>query len=221
MSKNDNGAIMKQDTGTQRAAAGGKRIVSRTDTAAAMILAVAAAAAATVLAVYRIADYLTGPVTLTLPVITTQLSPTDLSLGAEAHYTSVEAVIPRVPGSEAAALAWGEALDLLAVLAVLALMFLLAFRLRRNVLFTAGSAWIIVFCGTVLALAGSAGQAVDTVARTRLADSIGLDQGTGNEYVLFAGTFSFAPAVAGLLLVLVAGAFQYGRRLQRDTEGLI
>lgn len=213
---------MKQDTGTQRAAAGGKRIVSRKDTAAAMILAAACAAVATILAVYRIADYLTGPVTLTLPLITTQLGPTDLSLGAEAHYTSVEATIPRLPGPEAAALAWGEALDLLAVLAVLALMFLLAFRLRRRVLFSAGSAWIFVVCGAALALAGSAGQVVDGIARTRLADSIGLDQGAGNEYVLFVGTFSFvAPAVAGLFLILVAGAFQYGRRLQKDTEGLV
>ncbi|MET4058855.1 hypothetical protein ABIB35_000384 [Arthrobacter sp. UYP6] len=109
----------------------------------------------------------------------------------------------------------------MAVLAVLALIFLLAFRLRRKVLFTAGSAWVIAVCGTILALAGSAGQVIDTIGRTRLGDAIGLDQGTGSGYAIFVGTFSFAPLVAGLLLILVAAAFQYGRRLQNDTQGLI
>lgn len=212
---------MRQDIGTIRAAAGGNRIVSRKDTAAAMLLAVVAAVAAIVLTVWRITGYFNGPVTLTLPLISKQLSPTDLSLGAEARYTSAEATIPQLPRPEAAALAWSEALNLLTVLAVLALLFLLAFRLRRHLLFTAHSAWTIVSCGTVLALAGSASQVVDGMSRTRLADSIGLDQGTGGEYVLFVGTFSFAPAVAGLVLILVAGAFEYGRRLQKDTEGLV
>ena len=212
---------MKQDTGTQRAAAGGKRIVTRTDAMVAMILSVVAAAAATALAVWRIIGYFSGPVTLTLPLATTELSPMNLFLGAEAHYTTAEATIPLIPGNEASLLAWGEALDSVAVLAVLTLMFLLAFRLTRKSLFSAGSAWVIGVCGTILALAGSASQVIDTIGRTRLADAIGLDQGTGSGYTIFVGTFSFAPAVAGLLLILVAAAFQYGRRLQKDTEGLV
>ena len=212
---------MKQDTGTQRSAAGSKGMVSPTDAVVAMILSVVAAAAATALAVWRIIGYFSGPVTLTLPLATTELSPTNLSLGAQAHYTTAEATIPLIPGPENALLAWGEALNLVAVLAVLALMFLLAFRLRRKVLFTAGSAWVIAVCGTILALAGSAGQVIETLGRTRLGDVIGLDQGTGSEYPIFVGTFSFAPLVAGLVLIMVAAAFQYGRRLQKDTEGLI
>ncbi|MDN3480920.1 hypothetical protein QMA10_03145 [Arthrobacter sp. APC 3897] len=212
---------MKQNIGTQRSTAGGNGIVSRSDTATAMILAAAGAVAATVLSVRRIVGYFSGSTTLTLPLATDEFGPADLSLGAKASYASVDATVPQVPGAEAALLAWGEALNQVAVLAVLGLMFLLAFRLRRKVLFTAGSAWVIGACGVVLALAGSAGQVIDTIGRTRLADVIGVNGDAGAGYVLFVGSFSLAPAVAGLALVLVAGAFQYGRRLQKDTEGLV
>ena len=33
--------------------------------------------------------------------------------------------------------------------------------------------------------------------------------------------FNIAPLAIGLVLLLVAGVFQYGRRLQKDTEGLV
>jgi hypothetical protein len=212
---------MKQAIGTVRSAADGRKLVSRTDAAAAMLLSVIAAAATTARTASAVAGYFSGPVTLTLPLATAQVSPPGLAPGTEAHYASVEATVSTVPGNEAALLAWGDVLNQVAVLAVLALVFLLALRLRRNILFTAGSVWAIGSCGTVLALAGSAGQVLDAIGRTRLADTIGANGDTGNEYAIYVGTFSPAPAVAGLVLILVAGAFQYGRRLQHDAEGLI
>jgi hypothetical protein len=38
---------------------------------------------------------------------------------------------------------------------------------------------------------------------------------------LFSTEFDLWPLMVGLILVLVAGVFQYGRRLQKDTDGLV
>lgn len=117
--------------------------------------------------VSAVAGYFSGPVTLSLPLATTQLNPSGLAPGVQAHYSSVDATVPAVPGPEAALLAWGDILNQAGVLAALALVFLLALRLRPNVLFTSGSVWTVGTCGTVLALAGSARQVLDAIGRSR------------------------------------------------------
>lgn len=198
-----------------------KRVISATDAVALMITAVVLAVATTAAAVSGIVAYFAGPVTLTLPLATESPSPAGLRLGAEAHFTSVEAAIPVLPSAEAALLAWAGALNHLGLLAVLALLFLLAVRLRGENLFAAGSVWIVGSCGAVLAVAGSVGQVLDQIARSRLAEAIGVNARSAAEAISFTAHFNFAPATAGLILVLVAGVFQFGGRLQKDTEGLV
>jgi hypothetical protein len=39
--------------------------------------------------------------------------------------------------------------------------------------------------------------------------------------MVFIGHFNFVPVVAGVVLTLVAGVFQFGGRLRKDTEGLV
>lgn len=212
---------MKQTRDSTDHARSGTNLLSGAETMALMIAAVLAAAATTALAAARIEGYLHQAVTLTLPLATTEHAVSGLRLRAEAHYTSMEARLPAVPAPEAALLAWGEVLSQIGVLAVAGLVFLLAYRLRGEKLFTPGSAWITGACGATLALTGSAGQIVDTVGRTRLAALIEPEQEAGSAYVLFVGTFGFAPLVAGTVLLLVAAAFQFGGRLQKDTEGLV
>ncbi|MFF1253538.1 hypothetical protein ACFVYC_13695 [Pseudarthrobacter sp. NPDC058329] len=212
---------MKLARGAVRRTPGSKSIVSRADAMALMIISAVAAVATTAMTVSGIAAYFTGPVTLTLPLTTTRPAPTDLHLGAQAHFTSVETAIPALPTGEAALLAWSGALNQLSALAVMALLFLLAFRLRGENLFTAGSASVVGSCGAVLALAGSAGQVLDQVARGRLAEAIRVNARAAGESVTFMGSLNFAPVVAGFVLILVAGVFQFGGRLQKDTEGLV
>lgn len=195
--------------------------MSTADAVALMVISAAAAVAMTVLTACGIVAYFTGPVTLTLPLSTTQHAPSGIQLGAQAHFTSVEATIPALPAGEAALLAWAGTLSHLSTLAVLALLFLLAFRLRGAKLFTPASAWIIGACGAVLAAAGSAGQVLDQVARNRLAEALGINMRTAGEGIGFSAHFNAAPAVAGFVLILVAGVFQFGGRLQKDTEGLV
>ena len=200
-----------------RKQSGQRKMVSRADAVAIMTVAAIAAAATTVLTIAGIIATFAGPVTLTLPLHSSPQDPAGLELGATARFTAMEATIPALPSDEAALLAWAGVLGQVSVLAVAALLFLLALRLRGENLFTPASAWIVGACGVVLALAGSAGQVLDAVARTRVARLIAANgQSDG-----FAAGFNFTPLVAGVVLVLIAGVFQFGRRLQKDTEGLV
>lgn len=212
---------MKQAKGPVGAAQGGKQAVSRGDALALMIAAAVAAVATTAATVTGILDYFTGPVTLTLPLATKHQGPGSLHLGAEAHYTAVEAAIPVLPAAEATLLAWAGALNQVSILAVLSLAFLLAFQLRGENLFTAGSSAIIGACGVVLAVAGTLGQILDQAARSRLAEAIGANQRSAEESIIFMGNLNLTPSVAGSVLILIATAFEYGRRLKKDTEGLV
>jgi hypothetical protein len=212
---------MKLGSGAVRRTPGSKKVISRTDATALMLISAAAAVVTTALTAAGIAAYFSEPVTLTLPLSTSHSTPDGLRLGAEAHFTSVEATLPTLPAEEAVLLAWAGSLNQLSALAVMALLFLLAFRLRGENLFTAGSASVVGSCGAVLAVAGSAGQVLDQVARGRLAEAIGVNARAAGESVIFMGSFNFAPVVAGFVLILVAGAFQFGGRLQKDTEGLV
>ncbi|MFP5315109.1 MAG: hypothetical protein ACLGHS_07000 [Actinomycetes bacterium] len=200
---------------------GNKKVVSRVDAMALMIAAAVAAIASTALTVTGIIETFTGPVTLTLPVASTQQQLAGLQLGAEGRFTAVEVTLPAVPSDEAVLLVWAGVLSQVGILAVLVLLFLLAFRLRGENLFTPGSVWIVGACGAVLAIAGTAGQVIDSVARNRLAELVGANQRTPDESIIFMADFNIGPVMAGIVLVLVAGVFQFGLRLQKDAEGLV
>lgn len=200
-----------------RRPSGQRKVVSRTDAVAIMAIAAMVAAVTTFLTVTSIIATFAGPVTLTLPLHSSPQDPAGLELDTTARFTAMEATIPALPLGEAGLLAWASVLFQVSVLAVAALLFLLALRLRGENLFTPASAWIVGGCGVVLALAGSAGQVLDAIARTRVARLIAANGQTDG----FAADFNFAPMLSGIVLVLVAGVFQFGRRLQRDTEGLV
>jgi hypothetical protein len=212
---------MNKATGSAHATPASKKVVSRAEALWLMIAAAIAAVATTAAAVPGIMAYFAGPVTLTLPLTTTHQAATGLRLGATAHFGSVEATIPALPTSEATLLAWAGTLNLIGILAVLALLFVLAFRLRGENLFTAGSVWIIGSCGVVLAVAGTFGQVLDSAGRHRVAQAIGANDGGTGESIIFSAHFNVAPLVAGMVLILVAAVFQFGGRLQKDTEGLV
>jgi len=204
-----------------RRQSGKKKVVSRLDAVLIMTAAATAAVATTFLTVSGTIETFTGPVTLTLPLHSSHQSPTGLGMDSVARFTAMEATMPALPPGEAVLLAGAGVLNQVSFLAVTALLFLLAFRLRGENLFTPASAWIVGACGVVLALAGSVAQALDIAARTRIAELIGANQRTPGETIVFVSDFNIAPLLAGIVLVLVAGVFQFGRRLQRDTEGLI
>jgi len=199
----------------------GKKFVSRADAVFLMIASSAAAVLTTVLTVLGIVGYFTGPVTLVLPIASTQRTVSGLELESAGHFTALEATVPVLPAGPGELLAWGAALNQVGMLAILALVFVLAYRLRSSILFTPGSVWIVGACGAVLALAGTVGQILDGWGRARLAELIAANERTPGQSYSFSAQFDLWPLAVGLVLMLVAGVFQYGRRLQTDTEGLV
>ncbi|MDR6413361.1 hypothetical protein [Pseudarthrobacter sulfonivorans] len=199
----------------------GKKFVSRADAVFLMIASSAAAVLTTVLTVLGIVGYFTGPVTLELPIASTQRTVSGLELESAGHFTALEATVPVLPTGPGELLAWGAALNQVGMLAILALVFMLAYRLRSAILFSPGSVWIVGACGAVLALAGTVGQVLDGWGRARLAELIAANERTPGQSYSFSAQFDLWPLAVGLVLMLVAGVFQYGRRLQTDTEGLV
>ena len=212
---------MNEAKGEAQTTPSSKKVVSRAEALWLMLAAAVAAVVTTVVAVSNIVAYFSGPVTLTLPLATTHQAVTGLGLGAAGHFASIEATVPALPHAEATLMAWAGVLNLLGILAVLALLFVLAFRLRGENLFTAGSVWIIGACGAVLAVAGMFGQVLDSAGRHRVAQAIGANQGGAAEGIVFSANFNVGPLMAGMVLILVAAVFQFGGRLQKDTEGLV
>ena len=210
--------LTKNDT---RPDNGGKKVVSRADAVVFMIASAAVAVLTTVTTVAGIIGYTSGPVTLVLPVATANHAATGLLPGVTGHFTAMEATLPTLPSGPGELLAWADSLNQIGFLALLVLVFLLARRLRSETLFTSGSAWIVGACGAALTVFGTVGQILDSIARSRLAELIGANARTPGEAYSFSADFNLAPLVLGLVLVLVAGVFQFGRRLQQDTEGLV
>ncbi|WP_240721375.1 hypothetical protein [Pseudarthrobacter sp. NamE5] len=186
-----------------------------------MVASAIAAIATTAATVSGTVALFTGPVTLVLPVATPHQPATRLSLGAAGHFTSVEATIPVLPSGPALSLALAGFLNQVGILAILALVFLLAYRLQGNILFTAKSAHLVGAAGVVLAVSGIVGQVLDAVGRSRLAEMIGANARLSGESQVFSAEFDTAPLMLGIALLLVAAVFEYGRRLQKETEGLV
>ncbi len=200
---------------------GGKKFVSRADAIFLMVASSIVAVISTVLTIVGMVQSFTAPVTLELPISSTQRTVSGLELESTGHFTSLEATVPVLPEGPATLLAWGAALNQVGMLALLALIFVLAYRLYSAILFTTGSVWIVGACGAVLAVATTLGQVIDGRARIALAEMIGANGRAPGATYLFSTEFDLWPLMVGLILVLVAGVFQYGRRLQKDTDGLV
>ncbi|MGO4858919.1 hypothetical protein [Arthrobacter sp. 2MCAF14] len=200
---------------------GGTRAISAADAVAIIALAGVVALIFTMTTVADIVGRSSGSVTLSMPLESDGQDPLRLGGGATARYTRMEAAIPALPETEVTLLLWSSVLNLVGVLAVAGLVVLVTWRLWVGNLFTAGSAALIAACGAVLALAGSAGQILDSTARNRLAELIGANPRFPGESVVYVTDFNVVPLVAGASLVLIAGVFQFGRKLQKDTEGLV
>jgi hypothetical protein len=212
---------MKVTKDDRRPENGGKKVVSRADAVVFMIASATIALLTTGATIAGLIGYTSGPVTLVLPVATANHAATGLLPGVTGHFTAMEATLPTLPSGPGGLLAWADSLNQVGILALLALVFLLAHRLRSEALFTSGSAWIVGACGAALTLFGTGGQILDSIARSWLAELIGINARTTGAAFSFSADFNLAPLVLGLVLVLVAAVFQFGRRLQQDTEGLI
>jgi hypothetical protein len=100
-----------------------------------------------------------------------------------------------------------------------ALIALLAWRLLRgNGMFRRSLSITVIASGFVLTIGGILSQASVALAGGAAASVL---NGGGNGFWPLAGRFDPTLAVVGVVLLLVGLAFEYGSRLQKETEGLI
>jgi hypothetical protein len=99
-----------------------------------------------------------------------------------------------------------------------ALIALLSWRLLRGGLFRRSIARAVSAAGLILAIGGMISQAGVALAGGAAAKEL---NGGGYGFWPLAGRFDPTLAIFGIVLLLVGLAFEYGTRLQNDTEGLV
>ena len=99
-----------------------------------------------------------------------------------------------------------------------ALIALLSWRLLRGGLFRRSIARAVSAAGLILAIGGVISQAGVALASGAAAKEL---NGGGNGFWPLAGRFDPTLAIFGIVLLLVGLSFEYGARLQKETEGLV
>jgi hypothetical protein len=99
-----------------------------------------------------------------------------------------------------------------------ALIALLSWRLLRGGLFRRSISRAVSAAGVILAVGGMISQAGVAIAAGAAASEL---NGGGNGFWPLAGRFDPTLTVFGIVLLLVGLAFEYGTRLQNETEGLV
>ena len=102
--------------------------------------------------------------------------------------------------------------------ALCALIAILTWRLLRRGLFRRALANTVGAAGTVLATGSLVSQACIALAAAQATSEI---NGPGKGYWPIEATFDPTIPVFGIVLILVGIAFEYGARLQKETEGLV
>jgi len=111
--------------------------------------------------------------------------------------------------------------DLLGVLGVISLCIVVAWlcvRIFTGRPFTKAATWGIATAALVVMVGGLFSQAVRANAHFEVTDELGL---TAAGLPTFEMTIDLAPIGWALALAVIAGAFEIGQRMQRETEGLV
>jgi hypothetical protein len=104
--------------------------------------------------------------------------------------------------------------------AITASVALLAWRLLRGRAFRRSLSLTITFTGALLLIGGLVSGGVGLLASWMAADQLN-GRGTIEGFWPIIGTVDGTPLGIGVCLMLVGLAFEYGERLQRETEGLV
>ena len=104
--------------------------------------------------------------------------------------------------------------------AIAASVAVLAWRLLRGRTFRRSLSLTITFMGALLVIGGLVSGGVGVLASWMAADQLN-GNSTGGGFWPMVGTVDGTPLGIGVCLLLVGLAFEYGERLQHDTEGLV
>lgn len=127
------------------------------------------------------------------------------------------------PGGTSAQLyLWGTLTETLVVLAISVMVLLLCLKLLRRRPFTRSVTWFMGGVGVMLMVGGMVSQLLIAISRSLLVEGLRyLGPPNGVTVPDPSWTVDLTPIAAGFVLAVIAGAFEIGERMQRDTEGLV
>lgn len=135
-----------------------------------------------------------------------------------ASYDTVTMTIDALPASVRGWMIGASVLGTLLAIGICAVLVWLCVRVFVGRPFVSSATWGIGIVA-LLVIAGGLGASLSTgIAHAEIADVLGL---AGTSLPDFTISLDLAPLGWGLALAVVAGAFEIGQRLQRDTDGLV
>lgn len=165
-----------------------------------------------VFAMLRIVELGRGPVTLT-GVPLNDPRPAGF---AGATFDTVALQVADLSAGGRAALMGATAASALLVVGICAVLAWLCVRVFLGRPFVASATWGIGIVAILVLVSGMLGPLLTGIGNAEAAAVVG-----GGELPLFLFELDLAPLGWGFALAVVAGAFELGQRLQRDTEGLV
>jgi len=134
------------------------------------------------------------------------------------HFSSADVTVAGLPAGIVATVVVSDVSKTLTEVALCVLVAVLAWRMLRRRPFRRSLSLTVSLAGLILVVGGVLGQGTAAIAGGATAAQL---NGGGNGYWPLAGRFDPTLPVVGLVLVLVGLVFEYGTRLQNDTEGLV
>lgn len=116
-------------------------------------------------------------------------------------------------------IALGTVAGILTTIIVSTAVALLCWKLLKRRPFDRSLSWMAYAVGSVLMVGTILGQGFGGLGRMMAASELNRDGLNG--FWPLTTPLDFAPAFVGIAVLMVAAAFEAGRRLQRDTEGLV
>lgn len=149
--------------------------------------------------------------------------PADAATGSASlvtgNFASAEVTLTGVSFGARALLGSGILINGLMYAALAAAVVFLCISLWRGRPFSRLATWLFATASITLLAGGILGVGLITIGQFILAGELNADP-TGSVFPM-ASTASFFPVFAGIALGVIAAAFEFGQRLQRDTDGLV
>lgn len=185
--------------------------------------AVSVAIAALVSVIQRAVSLFGDDVTVPMPVKGGDVSALDGVSGvASTSYTSAVVTLTSLPTPARWLLLFEGALPALATVGVCAVAWWLGVSLIRARPFRRSMAWIVGIAACLVIAGGLFGQLLGAIGRAVVVEDLAASTpDTTDIFWTLLLDLDLAPLGWGFALALVAGAFEIGTRLQRDTEGLV
>ena len=137
----------------------------------------------------------------------------------EGSFETAQVIVTELPFGISVLAAAAALADVLTRVAIATLIALLSWRLLRGAVFARSLSIVAAIAGSALLIGGIFTQGFGSLAAAMAAADLNGSGGRG--FWPIAGRLDFTTIVTGLILMLVGLAFDYGERLQRDTDGLV